>query len=135
MQAKKMQLSSLDHYNIETVKHEETVWFYSEVLGLVNAPEKRPNVGGPGTWLMVAGHPAIHVNFITEDCASKTGAIDHIAFVASGYQELEASFGKHKVPYKKIDRPDFNGCQLYVVDPNQIKIELNIRDEIYATDK
>ena len=30
MQAKKMQLSSLDHYNIETVKHEETVWFYSE---------------------------------------------------------------------------------------------------------
>ncbi len=130
MEPKKMNLASLDHYNIETVKPVETVWFYTEVLGMENAPDKRPNMGGPGTWLMISGHPAVHVNFVTEDLANKTGAIDHIAFVASGYQELEANFSRHKVPYKKVDRPDFNGCQLFLVDPNEIKIELNIRDEM-----
>ena len=31
---KKMDVTNLDHYNIETVKSEETVWFYSEILGL-----------------------------------------------------------------------------------------------------
>ncbi len=126
----KMNVVNFDHYNIETVKPEETVWFYSEVLGLENAPEKRPNRGGPGTWFLIAGRPAIHVNFVEEDCAGKTGAIDHIGFEASGYKEFEAHFTKHKVSYEKVESPEINLCQLYVVDPNKIKIEMNIRGEL-----
>ncbi len=127
---KKMNVVSLDHYNIETVKLEETVWFYSEVLGLENAPEKRPNRGGPGTWFLIAGHPAIHVNFVEKDRAGITGAIDHIGFEVSGYKEFEAHFAKHKVIYEKVESPEINLCQLYVVDPNKIKIEMNIRGEL-----
>jgi predicted enzyme related to lactoylglutathione lyase len=106
---KKMNVVNFDHYNIETVKPEETVWFYSEVLGLENAPEKRPNMGGPGTWFLIAGHPAIHVNFVEKDRAGIT---------------------KHKVSYEKVESPEINLCQLYVVDPNKIKIEMNIRGEL-----
>ncbi len=127
---KEMNVTNFDHYNIETVKPEETVWFYSEVLGLENAPHKRPNMGGPGTWFLIAGHPAIHVNFVEQDRAGKTGAIDHIGFEASGYKEYEAHFTKHRIMYEKVETPEINLCQLYVLDPNKIKIEMNIRGEL-----
>ncbi len=127
---KKMKITNLDHYNIETVKPEETVWFYSEILGLENAPEKRPNMGGPGTWFLIVGHPAIHVNFVEQDRAGITGAIDHLGFEASGYREFEAHFTTHRVTYEKVETPEINLCQLYVVDPNKIKIEMNIRGEL-----
>ena len=125
-----MKVIRLDHYNIETVRPEETVRFYTEVLGLRNAPEQRPAAGIPGTWIAIGEHPAIHVNFVAEDQAGKTGAIDHVAFEASGYEAYEANFQKHGVSYEKVERPEIGLCQLYVVDPNGVRIELNIRGEL-----
>lgn len=124
-----MALHRLDHYNIETVHPEATVAFYCDVLGCVNAPERRPAVPQPGTWLLVGDHPAIHVNFVNEDPAAPTGAIDHVAFEASGYLAMCQRLDRLGVEYETIESPQFDLLQIYVVDPNQVRVEINIRDE------
>jgi catechol 2,3-dioxygenase-like lactoylglutathione lyase family enzyme len=124
-----VQLSRLDHYNIETTKPEETVAFYTDVLGLVNAPERRPPFGRPGTWILVGDHPAIHVNFVDDDRVGPTGAIDHVAFEGSDYAGYRARFDALGLPYDVADSPDVDLHQLWVRDPNNIRIEINIRGE------
>jgi catechol 2,3-dioxygenase-like lactoylglutathione lyase family enzyme len=124
-----MALHRLDHYNIETVLPEETVRFYTEVLGLTNAPERRPAVGQPGTWILVDDHPAIHVNFIDQDRAGPTGSIDHVAFEGSGYEEMRQHLTAAGASYEVVDSPQFSLKQIYVVDPNGVRIEINIRNE------
>ena len=124
-----MTLKRLDHYNIETVRPDETVAFYCDALGCVNAPERRPAVPVPGTWLLVDDHPAIHVNFVGEALAAPTGAMDHVAFDASGYLETCERLDKLEVDYETVESPQFDLLQIYVVDPNQIRVEINIRGE------
>ena len=122
-----MTLTRLDHYNIETVLPEETVTFYTEVLGLTNAPERRPDVPQPGTWLLVGDHPAVHVNFVDQDRGGRTGSIDHVAFVGSGFDATRARLDQHGATYDVVESPHLK--QIFVVDPNGIRIEINIRDE------
>jgi catechol 2,3-dioxygenase-like lactoylglutathione lyase family enzyme len=124
-----MTLHRLDHYNIETIHPDATVAFYCDVLGCVNAPERRPAVPVPGTWLLVDGHPAIHVNFVDDDRAARTGAIDHVAFEASGFLDMCERLDSLGVAYEAVESPQFNLLQLYVIDPNQIRVEINIRGE------
>lgn len=124
-----MALSRLDHYNIETVLPEETVAFYTDVLGLTNAPERRPAVPQPGTWLLVGDHPAVHVNFVDRDRAGVTGSIDHVAFVGSGYDEMRARLDELGVAHEVVESPQFNLKQIYVFDPNGVRIEINISGE------
>jgi catechol 2,3-dioxygenase-like lactoylglutathione lyase family enzyme len=122
-----MKLTKLDHYNIETVKPEETVRFYTEALGLENAPQRRPQVERPGTWLLVGNYPAIHVNFVEADQAGKTGAIDHVAFEGAGYHEYCRHLRAFGAPFETVESPGFDLAQIYVVDPNGIRIEINFR--------
>jgi catechol 2,3-dioxygenase-like lactoylglutathione lyase family enzyme len=125
-------LHRLDHYNIETVLPEETVAFYTEVLGLTNAPERRPAVAQPGTWLLVGDHPAIHVNFVDVDRAGSTGSIDHVAFEGSGFDDMLAHLTALGTSHEVVESPQFNLKQIYIVDPNGVRIEINIRNEFPA---
>lgn len=124
-----MRLSKLEHYNIETAKPQETVRFYTEVLGLQNAPHKRPAVGRPGTWILVDDVAAIHVNFVDVDSSGKTGAIDHVAFEGHDYRDFCRHLTALAVPFETVESPQFDLAQIYVVDPNGIRIEINIRGE------
>ena len=56
--------------------------------------------------------------------------IDHIAFEASGYQAYVDNFRKRNVPFEKVERQAIELRQLYVVDPNGVEIELDIRGEL-----
>ncbi len=127
-----MALQRLDHYNLETVRPDDTIAFYCDVLGCVNAPERRPAVPVPGTWLLVDDHPAIHVNFVEQDRAAPTGAIDHVAFEASGYLEMCGHLRELDIDFDTVESPQFDLLQIYVVDPNQIRVEINIRGETEA---
>jgi catechol 2,3-dioxygenase-like lactoylglutathione lyase family enzyme len=124
-----MALHRLDHYNIETVLPDETVAFYTEVLGLKNAPERRPPIAQPGTWILVDDHPAIHVNFVESDRAGITGAVDHIAFQGSGYEEMRTHLTAMGASYEAVESPEIDLKQIFICDPNGVKIEINIRGE------
>lgn len=127
-----MTLQRLDHYNIETARPDETVAFYCDALGCVNAPEIRPDFGRPGAWLTVEGHPAIHINYVDDDLAAPTGALNHVAFEASGYLETLARLDALDVEYKTVESPKLDLLQIFVLDPNQIRVEINIRGECDA---
>lgn len=125
-----MTLNSLDHYNICTVKPAETVRFYCDVLGMEDGAHLRPPSQSPGTWLLLNGHPALHVNFVESETGDTTGPIDHLAFGATDLSQFEDTLNRHNVRYNKVERPAAKLVQLFLQDPNGIKLELNIRDEI-----
>ena len=124
-----MALRQLDHYNILTSRPEETIAFYCDVLGCVNIPERRPDFGQPGAWLFVDDHPAVHINYVDEDPAADTGAFHHVAFEASGYLELCQRFDDLGIDYRAVESPALDLMQIFVKDPNQVRVELNIRGE------
>ncbi len=124
-----MKIQKLDHYNLHCGNREETMRFYCEILGLQDGSHLRPQSSSPGTWLLVDGHPAVHINFTTTNADASTGNIDHIAFDATGSREFEASFTQHGIAFEKNDRSEIGLVQLFVTDPNGVKIELNIRDQ------
>lgn len=122
----------LDHYNIDTAKPEETVGFYCDVLGAVNDPSRRPDFGFPGAWLFLDDHPVIHLNFIDEDKAGSTGAFNHVAFEAEGFLDLCARLDESGLTYRTSEVPEIDLLQIFVKDPNNVRLELNIRGECEA---
>ena len=105
-----MHVKRLEHYNIRTTKCDETIRFYVDVLGMKNEkPPGMPNV--PPTWIYDdSGTAIIHLTVVDpadpeqsyaqrsgfRGAADKedppafrgSGAIDHIAFECSAYDEM-----------------------------------------------
>ena len=124
-----MAVRGLDHYNIDTAKPTETVAFYEDVLGAVNDPSRRPDFGFPGAWLFLDDHPVIHLNFIDEDRTGPTGAFNHIAFEAEGFLELCQRLDDRGLTYRTNELTEIDLLQIFVKDPNNVRLELNIRGE------
>jgi len=112
--------------------------FYERVLGLVDG--ERPPLPFPGYWLYLGDVPAVHVADRTgyeahvenagtgvSAAAGSTGAVDHIAFSASGYDELKARLAEHGVAAAENEIPGVMR-QLFIQDPNGVRLELNVRD-------
>ncbi len=127
-----MRVRRLDHYNIDTAKPDETVAFYCDVLGAVNDPARRPDFGFPGAWLFLDDHPVIHVNFIDEDRTGPTGAFNHIAFEAEGFLDLCQRLDDRGIRYATNELPEIDLLQVFARDPNNVRLEFNIRGECEA---
>ena len=54
-----------------------------------------------------------------------SGAIDHLAFRASGLHEMVAHLTKLGIDFKQRQVDDQGLYQLFMFDPNGVKIELN----------
>lgn len=121
-------ITGLDHINIDTSKPEETVAFYEGVLGLENRPQDRPDFGFPGAWLFLDGHPVVHLNFIDEDDRfANRSAFNHIAFEGSDFAAMCALLDDKGLKYKTSERPEISLSQIFVNDPNGVRVEVNIR--------
>jgi catechol 2,3-dioxygenase-like lactoylglutathione lyase family enzyme len=79
--------------------------------------------------LLVGNHPAVLVNFVDSDSAGVTDSIDHVAFEGSGYDEIRSHLDALGVAHEVVESPRFDLKQIYVFDPNGIRIEINIRGE------
>lgn len=142
----------LDHVNIVTLRLEETVRFYTEVLGM-----RSGNVAGlpPGSvcaaWIYDdSDTPVLHLQGIDPgrpeealesvlrrrgDLAASisveglrgSGAIDHIALECDRYDELRARLTAAKCELNYNEVPRMNLRQIFVNDPNGITLELNFR--------
>ena len=132
-----MPLTKLEHFLVLTADIDGTRDFYCRVLGMREGP--RPPLGFPGYWLYLGDTPVIHIAewaTYTAHSASReipvsvpadgTGALDHIAFNATDYDELLAMLASHGVkPMKNVTNP--NGLrQVFLLDPNGVKLEINI---------
>ncbi len=125
-----MAVSSLDHYTINTADLDASVAFYAEVLGLRNG--ERPAFDLPGAWLYCGDHPVVHLIGGDRPTNAGTGAIDHIAFRASGLGEYKRRLNALGIPFKERDVPDQPLHQVFLEDPDGVTIEINFRDEAPA---
>jgi len=124
-----MEIRTLDHVNISTSDPEATLAFYCDVLGLVDDRARRPDFGFPGAWLFAGDRAVVHLNFVEDDPSGPANALDHVAFEAVGYAETRGELDDRSIEYRASERPDDDLFQLFVVDPNGVKVELNFRSE------
>lgn len=114
-------ISALNHANLSTAKLDETVAFFTGVIGLTIGP--RPGFPFPGAWLYAGGQPVLHV---VERAAPRepVGALDHISFTVANLDDAMARLDTLGVPYRWSEIPDGFGRQAFVKDPNGVTIEL-----------
>ena len=127
-----MAISKLDHCSVRTADMEATRRFYEDVVGLKVGP--RPNFSFPGLWLYAGDSPLVHVigeggerelSGETQDGAAATGNFDHIAFLASDIAGMRARLAKAQVPYRHQTIPGRAVEQIFLTDPNGVRVELN----------
>ncbi|HTC12403.1 MAG TPA: VOC family protein [Acetobacteraceae bacterium] len=132
-----MPLERLQHALIQTTDLAGTVRWWHEVLGLQPGPH--PDFGFPVEWLYLDGEDVLHLTQGGTNISSNrqaylgqqsqaetgTGVIDHLAFRASGLPDMIARLQRMGVE-AKARRVNAQGLfQLFVFDPNGVKVELN----------
>ncbi|MFT4581756.1 MAG: catechol 2,3-dioxygenase-like lactoylglutathione lyase family enzyme [Gammaproteobacteria bacterium] len=134
-----MSLQSLDHFLVYASDLEVTKQFYVDTLGLELGV--RPPFGFPGYWLYLEGRAVVHLagddgsgNYekylekpkVTID--GGTGALDHIAFRCGDFDNFRTKLDSLDISYTHKVVPDFELQQLFVKDPDGLRIELNFFD-------
>ena len=122
-------IGGLDHINIETTDLDASVRFYEEVLGL--KPGWRPAFDVPGAWLYVDDQPVIHLVVRETVNEGPTGAIHHVALKAQGLEGTTDRLERFGITYSKTVVPDLSVTQLFVDDPNGVKLELNFYADVH----
>ena len=144
-----MEIKRVDHYSIRTHDLASSRRFYTEVIGLREGP--RPPFDFPGYWLYSgeppkdlqkgpANYGLVHlmgwddknpgsldayVGTRKDSQGGGTGALDHIAFAATGLQEMLERCRKHNVSFHERAVPMVGLHQVFVQDPDGVTIELN----------
>ena len=137
-----MGIRKLGHYSIRTGDLEASRRFYTEVLGLREG--FRPPFRFPGIWLYLGGDEAdfgvVHIIGIDRDdpqglqeylgdrdetSLTGTGAVDHVAFLATGLADMRARLAARGVPFTERTVPSLGLYQLFVTDPSGVTVELN----------
>jgi catechol 2,3-dioxygenase-like lactoylglutathione lyase family enzyme len=134
---------ALSHFSIRTLDLEATRAFYERVLGMSAGP--RPNFPFPGYW-MYAGErreladAVVHIigidrndpaglqKYLGDRDASAlqgTGALDHVAFFATGLATMRSHLRELQVPMRERTVPSLGLHQIFVDDPNGVVVELN----------
>jgi len=125
-----MPLTSLDHYTIRTADLDRSLDFYAETLGLEIGA--RPPFTFPGAWLYCGAHPVVHLVGVDDQAEADTGAIDHLAFRASDVAEFTRRLAARGVAFEERDVPASDLHQVFLKDPDGVRIEINFRGEAQA---
>jgi catechol 2,3-dioxygenase-like lactoylglutathione lyase family enzyme len=132
-----MPLHHLEHFLIQTADMAATRDWYVKVLGLREG--EHPDFKFPVCWLYIGGTDVIHITEggknVSEnrrkylgqqsDALVGTGVIDHIAFRCTGLKEMMEHLHANQMPFSKRQVDDQGLFQLFLIDPNGIKVELN----------
>jgi catechol 2,3-dioxygenase-like lactoylglutathione lyase family enzyme len=149
-----MPLTHLEHFLIQSPDIDATRDWYVKVLGMRDGPH--PDFGFPVHWLYVGDVPVLHLTQGGKDVPNDrlrylgqqsqategTGVIDHVAFRATGLEAMIAHLKKLGVAFRERQVDDQGLYQLFVLDPQGVKVELNFataevkgrRAEVMATD-
>lgn len=131
-----MPLLKMEHYLVLTDDIEATRDFYCHVLGLEVG--FRPPLEFPGYWLYLGDTPCLHIaewetytahsralGIPVSERAPGTGPVDHIAFNGTDYAGTLARFRELGQSCSQNIAPGGGPRQLFLDDPNGVKLELN----------
>jgi catechol 2,3-dioxygenase-like lactoylglutathione lyase family enzyme len=114
----------MNHFTIVAEDEGKTLDFYVGLLGMKVGP--RPDLGFPGAWLYGDGPQALlHMYFGRTMPEPRTGVIDHMAFSATDLKAVKARFDAAGVAYDLRRQPGAGTWQLFSLDPNGAKVELD----------
>ncbi len=120
-----MPATAMNHFTILTDRLDPTLAFYAEHLDL--HPGARPPFAFPGAWLYARGgnEPILHVIAGKSKDTLVKGVIDHMAFTG---RDLAGTVSKLKacgIAYDLRRLPEYGTWQIFFLDPNDAKIEID----------
>jgi catechol 2,3-dioxygenase-like lactoylglutathione lyase family enzyme len=132
-----MPLTHLDHYLIQTDDIAGTSEWYARVLGMERG--HTPDFKFPVVWMYIGEKDVVHITqggkavsenrmaYLGQQSTDTqgSGAVDHIAFRATGLRETIAHLNAIGEAFKQRQVDDLGLYQLFMFDPNGVKIELN----------
>jgi len=130
-----MQVRGLNHINIVTADLDGTVDFYRSLLGMEAQTPPMAPVGFTGRWICDShGQAIIHVQAYNPDRhglapGEPNGTIDHVALTCADFDGTKRRCDELGVEYRVNDRQFGDLRQVFVTDPNNVKLELNFADE------
>lgn len=131
-------LNKLEHFLVMTHDVDATRDFYRDVLGFQEGA--RPELGFLGHWLYLGDTPVIHIaewasytahsdrlGIPVTRPAPGTGPLDHVAFNGDGahYTALRQRLEGRGLAFHPHDSPAIGLRQIFLEDPNGLKLELN----------
>ena len=150
-----MPISHIEHFLVAADDIDATRDWYARVLGMKSGPH--PDFGFPVHWMYVDNVDVVHIGpsaksagdiqkkylgRTSQKSEAGTGALDHIAFRATGLRDMLRHLRNERVPFSQRRANGQALFQLFLYDPNGIKIELNyaaeeaegIQPELMASD-
>jgi len=132
-----MPLTGLDHYLIQTEDIDMTADWYERVLGMTRG--YTPDFKFPVVWMYIGEKDTVHIThggkavsenrltYLGQQTAETegSGAVDHIAYRAEGLRETMAHLKALGEEFNERQVDDQGLYQLFLFDPNGVKIELN----------
>ena len=132
-----MPLSHIEHLLVAADDIDATRDWYARVLGMKSGPH--PDFGFPVHWMYLGDRDVVHIGpsakmagdiqkqYLgrTSQGGQGTGAIDHIAFRATGLREMLLHLKKLNISFSQRRANGQALFQLFFYDPNGIKVELN----------
>ncbi|TLY95476.1 MAG: glyoxalase/bleomycin resistance/extradiol dioxygenase family protein [Gammaproteobacteria bacterium] len=132
-----MRVDALDHVNIITSDVDSSARFYAELFGLEPRDGPPPLTHENARWMYDdAGRAILHINSLEcprhydrEVRPGPTGALHHVALRCSGYEELRARLKSRGLEHRLNEVTAIGLKQIFVLDPNQVLLELNFFGE------
>lgn len=132
-----MPLSHLEHFLIQTADLEATRDWYVNVLGFHEGPH--PDFKFPVVWLYLGDRDVVHLTQggknVSEnrkaylgqqsEAVHGSGVLDHVAFRCTGLREMMEHLQQSKIEFRRRMVSDQDLFQLFLMDPNGLKVELN----------
>jgi len=137
-----MPVSHIEHFLVAADDIDATADWYARVLGMQSGAH--PDFGFPVHWMYVNGVDVVHIGpsakqageiqrkylgRSSQQSEEGTGAIDHIAFRATGLRAMLEHLKREKMAFSQRRANGQALFQLFLYDPNGIKIELNYAAE------
>lgn len=139
-----MAIKQLDHVNFITEDTPTTIAFYTNIIGLVHG-ERMVGAGEGMEYFYIPGHKhsILHVGDAYQDGNSpsfrrlakipadsgklSTGLIDHFCLLRdiADYEAVISQLNSQKVVYETYCNSTNSLKQIWIVDPNGIRVELN----------
>lgn len=132
-----MPVSHLEHFLIQTADLKATRDWYVDVLGFREGPH--PDFKFPVVWLYLGDTDVVHLTeggknvsdnrkaYLGQqsDAVHGSGVVDHVAFRCTGLRQMMEHLRDRGVEFSKRMVSDQGLFQLFLLDPNGVKVELN----------
>jgi catechol 2,3-dioxygenase-like lactoylglutathione lyase family enzyme len=129
-----MTILQLDHFTLRTAKVEETAAFFRDAIGMREG--WRPGFRFPGKWMYAGDRPMVRIASVEDNNAEMTaylgeravapggGSLDHISMRCTGLADYQRRLAALGLPFHERVVPELSEHQIFLEDPNGIKIEL-----------